>query len=272
MLKQRVITAVILGAVFLSCLLIFPQVVFQVFVLLMFSIAAWEFSQLAGLSHHLARFVFSAFLTLSVALAVYFLPQFNSSELKAFFTFAALWWALALLWVQGYPSSTIFWQACTVRMLMGFLTLVPAGVGILLLRASDGGQWLVLALLVIVAAADIGAYFSGKAFGRRKLAINVSPGKSWEGVIGGLLLVSVMALIYGIYANGQWYLGLIVAAPAAAVSVLGDLLESMLKRNAGIKDSGTILPGHGGVLDRIDGVTAAAPVFVLALLASGWAL
>lgn len=157
-------------------------------------------------------------------------------------------------------------------MIIGALTLVPAGVAVLTIHSYANGQWLVLALLLLVAAADTGAYFSGKAFGKRKLAPNVSPGKSWEGVIGGLLLVSAIALIYGLFDGDPWFIGLVIALPAAAVSVLGDLLESMLKRHRGVKDSGSILPGHGGVLDRIDGITAAAPVFALALIATGWVL
>ena len=273
MLKQRVITATILVIVFLSCLFVLPPVAFQGFVLLMFAIAAWEFSLLAGLQQPVVRIAFSVLLTLSVAATWYFLPLIGQGgAVKTFFSAAALWWALALLWVQGYPSSTLFWRSVLARVIMGFLTLVPAGVGVLMLHSADNGQWLVLALLALVAAADTGAYFSGKAFGRRKLAPNVSPGKSWEGVIGGLIFVACLALAYSSWVGGHWYFGLVIALPAAAVSVLGDLFESMLKRHCGVKDSGIILPGHGGVLDRIDGVTAAAPIFVLALLATGWAL
>ncbi|WP_054113255.1 phosphatidate cytidylyltransferase [Marinagarivorans algicola] len=272
MLKQRVITAIVLVIVFLSCLFVLPPVAFQGFVLLMFAIAAWEFSLLAGLQQPVVRITFSALLTLSVAATGYFLPLIGQGAVKTFFSAAALWWALALLWVQGYPSSVLFWRSILARVIMGLLTLVPAGVGVLMLHSADNGQWLVLALLALVAAADTGAYFSGKALGRRKLAPNVSPGKSWEGVMGGLIFVACLALAYSSWVGNHWYLGLAIALPAAAVSVLGDLFESMLKRHCGVKDSGVILPGHGGVLDRIDGVTAAAPVFVLALLATGWAL
>lgn len=270
MLKQRVITAVILLAVFLTTLFLLAPIGFQLFVLLMFGIAAWECSNLAGLSNVLARAGYALALTAGVVAGWLYLPQVDG--LRSFFVVAAVWWAVALLWVQGYPASTIFWQSRIARALIGALTLIPAGVAVLTIHGFANGQWLVLALLLLVAAADTGAYFSGKAFGKRKLAPNVSPGKSWEGVIGGLIIVSSIALAYGVLSGQAWYVGLVLALPAAAVSVLGDLLESMLKRHRGVKDSGTILPGHGGVLDRIDGVTAAAPIFALALIASGWLL
>jgi phosphatidate cytidylyltransferase len=121
-----------------------------------------------------------------------------------------------------------------------------------------------LILLSLVAAADIGAYFTGRRFGRTKLAPQVSPGKTWEGVLGGAVAVSVVALLWiwmGLFA---WRF-LVVALAVFAASVVGDLTESLFKRGAGLKDSGSILPGHGGILDRIDSLTAAAPVYVLGL-------
>jgi phosphatidate cytidylyltransferase len=120
--------------------------------------------------------------------------------------------------------------------------------------------------VLLVAAADIGAYFAGRRFGRRKLAPTVSPGKSWEGVVGGLAAVSLLAAIFALLRDVSLVLVLALALPAALASVVGDLLESMLKRFRGIKDSGSILPGHGGVLDRIDGLVAAVPVFTLAII------
>ena len=270
MLKQRIITAVVLVAVFVTTLFFLPPIGFQLFVLLVFSIAAWECSNLAGLSQWVVRGIYAGALIAGVAAGWIYLPLVDG--LRSFFVIAAIWWAVALLWVQGYPSSAVFWQSSAARMIIGALTLVPAGVAVLTIHSFANGQYLVLALLLLVAVADTGAYFSGRTFGKRKLAPNVSPGKSWEGVMGGLILVSLIALAYGFLSGQAWYVGLVLALPAAAVSVLGDLLESMLKRHRGVKDSGTILPGHGGVLDRIDGVTAAAPIFALVLIAGGWAL
>lgn len=130
------------------------------------------------------------------------------------------------------------------------------------------GNWLILAVMVLVWGADIGAYFSGKAFGKRKLAPQVSPGKSWEGVYGGLLLSLLITLVVGLVRDasvGQIVLSLLGAALVVFISVVGDLTESMFKRQSGIKDSSNLLPGHGGVLDRIDSLTAAIPVFAVLL-------
>ncbi len=268
MLKQRVITACVLLLVFLSALLLMPFWAFQALVLLTFAIAAWEWTNLAGAKSLVVRLLYPVALLVGVWFGWQAIIVADIAQ--SFFVAVAVWWTIALLWVQGYPSSVIFWQSSVVRLAMGILTLVPAGIAVLLVHSLAGGKWLILALLLIVACADTGAYFTGKAIGRRKLAPKVSPGKSWEGVIGGLLLVTLIAIIYSLLQAKPWFTGLLIALPAAAVSVLGDLFESMLKRHRGIKDSGVILPGHGGVLDRIDGITAAAPIFALALITSPW--
>ena len=130
---------------------------------------------------------------------------------------------------------------------------------------------MVLMVVLLVAAADIGAYFTGRAIGRRKLAPEVSPGKSWEGVAGGAVFAVLLAVTFNIILRGDAWLSLfIIVVPTALFSVVGDLLESMVKRYRGVKDSSHLLPGHGGVLDRIDGLVAAAPVFALAFMSSHW--
>lgn len=152
--------------------------------------------------------------------------------------------------------------------MIGLLILLPAWQGLVFIKQQPLGNWLIMAVMVLVWGADIGAYFSGKAFGKRKLAPQVSPGKSWEGVYGGLLLSLVIAAVVGLVAGwsiGQIILGLLGAAVVVFISVVGDLTESMFKRQAGIKDSSNLLPGHGGVLDRIDSLTAAIPVFAVLL-------
>lgn len=173
-------------------------------------------------------------------------------------------WALNGYWVMRYPTRREQWESTPMRLAMGLWALLPAWVGFNVLR-DIGGVWLFYVLL-LVWGADIGAYFSGRAWGRRKLAPAVSPGKSWEGVLGGMTVTLMLALLFAIWqglgvAGG---LGLVVVtAVVTLVSVLGDLLESMLKRFRGIKDSSNLLPGHGGVLDRIDSLTAAVPLFAL---------
>ncbi|MEX1265985.1 MAG: phosphatidate cytidylyltransferase, partial [Woeseia sp.] len=125
---------------------------------------------------------------------------------------------------------------------------------------------LLLFMLVVVWAADIGAYFSGKTFGRVKLAPSISPGKTWEGVIGGLLLVLVLVVLRGYWAGDNLAVLVPFCVAVALLSVVGDLTVSIFKRNAGVKDSGKLFPGHGGLLDRIDSVTAASPLFALGVL------
>ena len=159
------------------------------------------------------------------------------------------------------------------KVLIGLLILLPAWQGLVLLKQWPLGNYLIVAVMVLVWGADIGAYFSGRAFGKRKLAPQVSPGKSWEGVLGGLLTCLLIALAVGL--SRHWGVVELVLALAGTlllvmVSVVGDLTESMFKREAGIKDSSNLLPGHGGILDRIDSLTAAIPLFAVLLWAIGW--
>jgi phosphatidate cytidylyltransferase len=156
---------------------------------------------------------------------------------------------------------------------IGLLILLPAWQGLILIKQWPLGNWLILAVMVLVWGADIGAYFSGKAFGKRKLAPKVSPGKSWEGVYGGLAASLLITAIVGVtrgWSGSQFVFGLLGAAVVVFISVVGDLTESMFKRQSGIKDSSNLLPGHGGVLDRIDSLTAAIPVFAVLLWAADW--
>ena len=150
---------------------------------------------------------------------------------------------------------------------------MPAWLAMVILIHANQGEWLIMIVVLIVAFADIGAYFSGRAFGKHKLATNVSPKKTWEGLVGGvvanLIFVAVLLVTLNVD-HGPMLLGLVMITVLA--SVLGDLLESMVKRHRGIKDSGNILPGHGGILDRLDSLTAALPVFTLVYLFSGFQL
>ena len=179
------------------------------------------------------------------------------------------WWAIALLWVITYPGSAVFWKSIPARMIMGVLVLVPSALSFIYVSGVESGQWLFIYIAGVVASADVGAYFIGIRFGKRKLAPRVSPGKSWAGFWGGMATSLIFAFIVSTQYSVagltiQQLLG--VTAVCAMSSVLGDLLESMLKRHRGIKDSSQLLPGHGGVMDRIDGFTAALPVFSLLMI------
>jgi len=278
MLKKRIITAVCLVTIFLLDLLLLPAPWFMSLVALVMMISAWEWAYLSGFTAKSQRVMYS-FVVVCLAIVLldfvglsngFSAPEVDVDNMLMLLTSAGLWWAVALLWVQGYPSSAILWGNRWARLAMGLLVLLPCFVGLLFLHQQPLGIWLILWVAAIVSTADIFAYFSGRAFGKRKLAKSVSPGKSWEGVVGGVLACVVLALLIAYFADKSVWLTLLVMIPTVFSSVLGDLLESMVKRHRGIKDSGSILPGHGGILDRIDGLTAAIPIFALMLAVFNW--
>lgn len=276
MLKQRVITALVLAIIFIAALFGLPAGYFSFFVGAIVLIGAWEWACLAGFPTRWQRALYALFILVVLLVASFYLgfegeasPNLDADAIRELLIAGCIWWAIALLLVQGYPSSALLWGHKILRLLMGLLVLIPTWVALVYVRQQEAGAWLVLLLMLIVAMADSGGYFAGKRFGKHKLASAVSPGKTWEGFAGGFIANCVLALILSLTLELSLLLMLVIVVPTSLVSVLGDLLESMLKRHAGIKDSGTILPGHGGILDRVDGVTAAAPVFALALLASG---
>lgn len=272
MLKQRVSTAVALALVFLGLLFYLPWFVFAIAFGIVLLIGAWEWANLAGLEQISQRLTYVG-VAVVIALVVAWTTDWadNREYLKTCLMIACAWWALSLLWIQGFPASSIIWGSSVARMIMGLMVLVPAWLACLYLISEPSGAWLVLLVVLLVAAADIGAYFTGKAIGRRKLAPEVSPGKSWEGVFGGAFFAILLAVSFNLIFRGDAWLSLLsIAVLTALVSVVGDLLESMVKRYRGVKDSSRLLPGHGGVLDRIDGLVAAAPVFALAFMLSHW--
>jgi phosphatidate cytidylyltransferase len=276
MLKQRVITALIITAIFLSALFLLPAGYFAFFMAVVVLIGAWEWAGLSSVPQLWLRVVYAAVVAaylLGVSWWIGFAgeatPDLDLAAVQKLLIIGCSFWAVALLLVQGYPSSAILWGNKFLRLLMGLLVLVPTWIALVYVRQQAEGHWLIILLFLIVAVADTGGYFAGRRFGKRKLAIHVSPGKTWEGFAGGLLANLMLALILAFGFELSLALVLAVVVPTSLISVLGDLLESMVKRHAGVKDSGTILPGHGGILDRVDGVTAAAPVYALALMTSG---
>ncbi|MEH6466238.1 MAG: phosphatidate cytidylyltransferase [Porticoccus sp.] len=277
MLKQRVITAIVIAVVFLLALFSLSPYSFSLAVAVVVIYAAWEWSDLSGISGLPLRLAYTAVLAVLLAVVAYILglPTEGSIQLapgRSLLMTMVPWWAIALLWVQGYPSSAILWGSCWVRGIMGFLVLVPTWSALVILIHSAQGQWMILLVVMIVALADIGAYFSGRHFGKHKLAQSVSPNKTWEGLLGGIVVNVVVVLLIGAILkldSHTWGLLAVMIMITVLASVLGDLLESMVKRHRGIKDSGNILPGHGGILDRVDSLTAALPVFTLIYIYSG---
>ncbi|GAA5315401.1 MAG: phosphatidate cytidylyltransferase [Candidatus Pelagadaptatus aseana] len=274
MLKQRIITAVILAALFLGVIFLAPLQQYAQVISVVVAIAAWEWANMSGFKAQWQRVLYAIGILLLAMVAAgyngyYETGVFSGEELLSVFGAAGIWWAVALLWVQSYPASAVLWGRRWTRAIMGVFVLVPTWLAFIFLRTQPNGEWLIILLVVIVAAADVGAYFVGKNFGKRKLAVHVSPKKSWEGFWGGFALCLLLATGFCYWA-GEGYQLVAIVAPVALVSVLGDLMASMVKRERGIKDSSNLLPGHGGFMDRVDSLTAAAPIFSLAILLTGW--
>lgn len=274
MLGQRVLTAVLLLALLLPSLWAASPWPFALLTLLLIAAAGWEWARLNGVAT-VAAMGPGVLLALAGLWAVY-----TGSETQVP---SAVWWGAALGWLvigaaalHGGPSAWPRWPA-VVRLALGLLALWVAWLA--LAQARSAGVNFLLSVLCLVWAADIGAYAAGRAFGRRKLAPTISPGKSWEGVAGGVCSVLALAALWALVIDRQWpvdspslytrlvaqvgWLGLLpLALLLAAYSVVGDLFESLVKRAAGAKDSSRLLPGHGGVLDRVD---ALIPVLPLAM-------
>jgi phosphatidate cytidylyltransferase len=269
MLKQRVITALTLLPIILWCVFFAPNVwAFRIFAGLIVVVAAWEWTALLGWKALPLRTAY-ALLVGAFLLALVFFPLSLLMQ-KVLYGVAVLFWLLAHRLVRGYPENRARWASLPLLLPVGFILLIPAWLGLTALHAQS--PWWLMYLFLLVWGADTGAYFAGRAFGKHKLAPNVSPGKTLEGFYGGLVLTMLIALAVALYVSlsGQRFFAFMgLSLLTVLASVLGDLFESMIKRNAGIKDSGTIFPGHGGALDRIDSLTAAAPVFALGWLLAG---
>lgn len=266
MLKQRIITALILAPLAIWGIWSLASDTLAMILAVIFTMGAWEWSRLVGIDCHLGRIGYSALFPISF---YFFYPLLEQSNwLQFVLVLAIMWWTMALMSVMTFPRSATLWQGSAVaRAIAGLFVLIPAWAALVMLHTNYGPGYFIL-LALIIWGADSGAYFAGRAFGKRKLAPKVSPGKSWEGVIGGLLTaVAVTAVAtYWLVPVGGYSAFFMLAVAVVFISVLGDLTESLFKRVMDLKDSGGILPGHGGVLDRIDSLTAAAPLFTLGLL------
>ena len=275
MTKTRLLAALIMAPVAISAILLLSTPWIVALAAVVFLAGLWEWFELAEIEDTLARTVLLV-AHLALMVAIVWASRSASGYSYVLFQLASVigvvWWLLALLWLRSYDfaSNQESW-ARFFKLGAGALAVIPAWCALAWIHATEpnGHVWLFTAL-AIVWAADSAAYFAGRHFGgtvfRRKLAPRVSPNKTIEGLAGGVLagvLVGIGgSLLAG--ANGaQVPLVALVALAATLASVIGDLYESLLKRHAGVKDSGHLIPGHGGILDRIDGVVAALPVFAL---------
>lgn len=258
MLKQRLITAVIAAIALLLVLFVLPGSAARAVIGALMLAAAWEWSGFLGPVGTPGRVAYV--LVIAALLALSSWQWSDPASVATILKIGLLWWFAALVWVFFYPTPI----AVPVRWVCGALVMIPAYMALLSLYAYAPA--ILLFALAIVWSADVGAYFAGNKFGRVKLAPSISPGKTWEGVIGGLAAVAgllVLARMVGLDMDVAVVIPFCLAV--AALSIVGDLTVSMFKRNAGVKDSGKLFPGHGGVLDRIDSVAAAAPLFALGL-------
>lgn len=261
MLHLRIITALILAPLILGAVFLLPVSGFALFFWVILAAGGYEWAGLAGLKGPLARGAYVAALTAGAALLWQFPAQW-----PVLLWLGSGFWLVAAMIVIRYPRSESLLAPPPVTALAGALVLGSAWVALLLIRDRDAGALWLLLMLLLVWAADIGAYFVGRRFGRRALAPRVSPGKTWEGALGGavfsIAVVAGMLVYLNAFSPGWLPLLLLLVA----VSVVGDLFESVLKRHRGVKDSGVLLPGHGGALDRIDSMLAVLPVFALVLV------
>jgi len=277
MLKQRLITAAILVPLVVWGILRLPTPYLALVLALFIVQGAWEWTGFMQLKVIWQRILYVAAVILGL-ICIWFFQQdsFLTGAGTNWLTLPILslfWWLLATVWVLSYPRTVKRWSSPAMLALTGLLVLLPTWLAVVGLHASGPqGPLLVMYLLSLIWVADSGAYFGGRAWGKRKLAPAVSPGKTWEGVGSAAALSTLYALaaarVLDLPGN-LWPVFVVLSLVTVIFSVLGDLTESMFKRHAGIKDSGTLLPGHGGVLDRIDSVTAAAPVFVVGLWLTG---
>jgi phosphatidate cytidylyltransferase len=258
-LKERVITALIAVVVLLLVLFVLPGAAAQAVIALVILAGAWEWSGFLGSRSTPIRAMYVGLVAVLMGLVTWLAPQING----LLFQVALAWWVGALVWTLFYPTpipAVLRWGA-------GVLVLVPLYTALIVLYLASPA--VLLGALVIVWAADTGAFVAGKLFGRVKLAPQISPGKTWEGVIGGLLTVAILAGVGAYLFDARVAVLVPFCLAVACASIVGDLTVSMFKRTAGLKDSGSIFPGHGGVLDRVDSVAAAAPLFALGIAWTG---
>ena len=276
-LRQRIITAALLMLALIAATTLLSSFNFAVLFALLTLLATWEWSGFIGLNEPRSKVIYCSTIA-SMIFGLFFLLRITPAAQNIDAVRAAiilglglLFWTLALFMLSTYPQNKNLWNDESKIASMGMFTLIPTWVGLVQLKYLLPDGYLVLVLIVLVAAVDVGAYFFGVNFGRRKLAPNVSPKKSWEGVWGGFTVCLLIGLGFAwmmhtyLLELSIWrflLLGVLILC-VTFFSVVGDLLESMLKRNQNIKDSGSLLPGHGGLLDRVDGLMAATPSFVL---------
>jgi phosphatidate cytidylyltransferase len=265
MLKQRVLTAIPLAGLVIWGMLTQPEQVIFYFLLVVMLISGWEWSRLSGVNNSALRAVYALLITAGA----YYSYTFINNEpqwLSVFLSVTVLAWFFAIYHMFSKGPQAANSSLSISKLFIGLIALVPPVLALMLIRAE--GVWWLFYCLSIIWVADIGAYFSGKRFGKNKLAPNLSPGKTKEGMYGAIFFTAIYAFLAGFFFELQviqHLMLLIITALATFISVAGDLFVSLLKREKNLKDTGHILPGHGGILDRIDSVLSSAPFLALFL-------
>lgn len=279
MFKQRLITALILAPLMIGGIFFLPIEQFAYFIGFIVTVAAWEWANLSGYSSPLVRIGYAGIVAAATFATGYFMAR-HTELASLILAMGAFWWFVACILVMQYPKKVALWQAKPVRAVLGLLVLIPMWVGFMTLKSQENSSLIIVYVMLLIWGADTGAYFAGKTWGNKKLAPNVSPGKSWAGFWGGLATTGLIAIVFSLSVHywlrpmtwADFALLAVMTFITAIISVMGDLVESMMKRHRGIKDSSQLLPGHGGVLDRIDSMASAVPVFAFFMLLFGWQL
>lgn len=257
MLKSRILTSLALAAGFLAALFLLPDVYWALLMLAFITIAFWEWGGMSGMGKPW-RHVYTS-LAMLCGVIVVLADDIGLLTLQPQVMFYSIL-AATLFWLLAAPVWLMFRfniRQPVILAVIGFVVLFPTWLALVGMRGIS--PWLLLMVMAAVWIADSAAYFSGKRFGKHKLAPQISPGKTWEGVFGAWLTVTVYGLIL-CYSLSLTYWVIVGLFGITVLSIMGDLLESLVKRQAGVKDSGSLLPGHGGVLDRVDGLTSSLPL------------
>ena len=268
MLLQRILTAIPLAV--LAIWFILTQSSEYLFYVLLgvISIAGWEWARLAGIKSVFSRLVYALLIVAVVYLSGFLLASENQSLFKVVMSIAFLLWLIIIYRLGTGAPGQVSESFSKQKFVTGFLILLPPVLALTYIhQLAQGSHWLLYSI-IIVWIADSGAYFSGKKFGRKKLAPSISPGKTIEGLYGAVIATTIYTFLAALYFKldiMQTVILLIIGFFATLISVAGDLYISWLKRERGVKDSGSILPGHGGVLDRVDSILSSAPFFALFL-------
>lgn len=268
MLLQRTLTALLLAPLTILLILLAPSAVFALVIAAAFLAALWEWTALSGLKSRVWRI--AALVAAAIVFALLWAAH-TGPLTPLLLGVGVAWWLLACLWLRHFAfAAAPTRENLALKLLAGAFVIFPAWIALVSIHDSvPHGKWWTLLALMIVWSADIGAYFSGRTFGKRKLAPQISPGKTWAGAYGALVAGVIVTTAGGWLLDvrgGQLLALALLAVVTVSASIVGDLLESLMKRHAQVKDSGTVFPGHGGLMDRLDSVFSALPVFAAGLL------